>query len=103
MWREIQWPKSLFTRQRQQRCTDKAEGDREVAAWEHWLDHEGREAKLWYPLTGTGPTNDVKIAAAGQALQVNVSSPAGAYDLQPYTLLGQFFTIHGWHNDITDQ
>ena len=40
----------------------------------------------------TGPGNDVKMAMAGDLLELNVSSPGGAFILTPYYLIGQLFT-----------
>jgi hypothetical protein len=44
-----------------------------------------------------GPTNgtDVKSAAGGDTLTVNVASPGGSYDLNPYTLVVQAISTAG--------
>ncbi|MEC7582899.1 MAG: hypothetical protein VYE77_01160 [Planctomycetota bacterium] len=40
----------------------------------------------------SGATNDIKTATTGDLLELNVSSPGGAYSLSAYYLVGQLFT-----------
>ncbi|MBK8097548.1 MAG: hypothetical protein IPK26_10590 [Planctomycetes bacterium] len=42
-------------------------------------------------LLSAGAGNDIKLATGNQLLQLNVSSPAGTFDLKPYALVGSLF------------